>query len=207
MILSYWNTLRFNKRFAKWWDKGCNLAVVITGRCNLHCGYCPMFLTDNKYPRFQESTLEQWKTFFENYPDWISQVNITGGEPSLVPYVSELVNWLVDRGHHVILYSNLKNPEAFLGIKKSFRFVIMATCHETDDIKRFLEAYKVIKGKFRIIVKEIETNRLGSLSTKAEKMPKKWFEDYLYSYHVAPDSPITGKIYMGCNNTYKDGKL
>ena len=70
----YWSTLRLNrknysdkkeKKKSKFWHKGTDLAAVLTTRCNLHCDYCPMFFYDNKYPKFKESTLEEWKEFFE----------------------------------------------------------------------------------------------------------------------------------------------
>ena len=177
----YWNTLRLNnKNFTDqgkrkknyWWQKGTELAVILTGKCNLHCSYCPMFLTDNKYPKFKDCILDEWKKFFEEYPEWISQIFLTGGETSFVPYIAELTNWLVDRGHHVIIFSNLAKPEAFYPIKKSFRFVLIPTFHQNNDtVERFTEAYYKLKKntKFRIMVQEMETEHKLPFSRHKDK--------------------------------------
>ena len=81
-IFSYWNTLRmsarnfhagenegeFQRHKNHWWTKGIEIAAVVTGRCNLHCNYCPMFYGkeekwDGKYPykKEDECTFEEWK--------------------------------------------------------------------------------------------------------------------------------------------------
>lgn len=214
----YWNTLRLNrknftdqgaKRKNRWWHKGTELAVILTTKCNLHCDYCPMFLTDNKYPRFNDCTLEEWKDYFEKYPEWISQIFLTGGETSLVPYIAELTNWLVGRGHHVIIFSNLKKPEAFYAIKKSFRFVLIPTFHQHDDDKeRFIEAYNKLKKntKFRIRVQEMETAKLLDFSHHKDKFRNEWWYQENFLYHVSPDAPRTGRMFFGCNRAYLDGK-
>ena len=146
-IRLYWKTMRHIKTnhncFVnespkhKWWHKGLRLTMIITTRCNLHCDYCPMFLTDSKYPKYKESTLEEWKNYFTYFPDWCSEIVISGGEPTLVPYLPDLINFLIDRGHHVIVYSNLLKPETFYGVKDSFKFCILPTFHHSDDEKRF----------------------------------------------------------------------
>jgi len=213
----YWNTLRLNrknytdqgkKKNNRWFHKGTELAVVLTGKCNLHCDYCPMFLTDKKYPKYKDATLEEWKDYFEKYPEWLSQIFLTGGETSLVPYIAELTNWLVDRGHHVIIFSNLKKPEAFYPIKKSFRFILIPTFHPTDNKKRFTEAYNKLKQntKFRIRVQEMEEKHTLDFSVHKDKFSDTWWYRENFLYHVAPDAPKTGRIFFGCNRAYLDGK-
>jgi hypothetical protein len=125
----YWNTLRINKKYEnvpiwiKRFLRGASVNIITTTRCNLHCEECPMFLygQPKNYP---ESTLEQWQTFFRRFPMWISQVYLSGGETSLYPHIVPLANWLIDRGHHVCLFSNLWKPEAFIGIKKHWFFIL-----------------------------------------------------------------------------------
>ena len=216
----YWNTLRQHKKnFTDegkkvknyWFTKGISMAAILTGRCNLHCSYCPMFLTDDKYPygKQQECTLEEWKEYFERFPEWISQIFLTGGEPTILPWISDLINFLTDRGHHVILFSNLLKPENLYGVKKTFKFVLIPTFHQNDDDpERFKAAVKKLKEntKFRIMAQEMEKKHKLSFTIHKEKFRDEWWYNENYLIHVAPDAPKTGKLYFGCHRAYLDGK-
>jgi organic radical activating enzyme len=216
LIRLYWNTLRLNKKKGNVFTRGADLVCVITSKCQMHCTYCPMFLEDdslkegeaNKYPKFEVCSLDEWKSFIERYPEWISQIYISGGEPSFVPYVSELINWLIDRGHHVILFSNLGKPENLYGIKNHWRFVCIPTFHHGQDVReRFVEAYNKIKGRFRIMCKEMEeTHWLDFSSHKNFYNDDFWFK-FNTHLHAMPDSPRTKKLYLGCHSGYIDGKV
>lgn len=204
----YWNTLLTYKKSGKWWQRGGDGAIIITTACTLKCiAYCPMFISDDKYPKFKVSTFEEWKNFIEHFPVWMSQIYITGGEPTLVPYISELINWLVDRGHHVTLFTNLANPERLYGVKNHWRFTCIPTFHpEYDDRKRYEDAYFKLKGRFRVDAQEMEEKRLFSFSKYKKKFSTSWFLHENHKFHFAPDSPRTGKVYLGCNKVYIDGK-
>ena len=212
----YWKTLRHTRmnhncfiengqKPHHWWHRGIRLTMVITTRCNLHCDYCPMFLTDDKYPKFKESTLEEWKEYFTYSPDWYSEIVISGGEPTLVPYLADLINWLIDRGHHVIVYTNLKKPEAFDKVKSSFKFCILPTFHYTDNEERFREAYNKVKGKFRVVSQELKDKKLVFTVFK-NPYTKEFFIEKDNVFHIAPDAPKTKRLYLGANSLYKDGK-
>jgi len=214
---AYWFTLRLSrknysdkveKRKSKPWHKGTDLAVVLTTRCNLHCNYCPMFFYDDKYPKYGESTLAEWKEFFEYFPDWISQIYLTGGETSTVSYIAELTNWLVNRGHHVIIFSNLLKPEAFYNIKKSYRFILYPTFHHTDKRERYEGAYNKLKlnTKFKIVSQEMVDKHTFKFSKHKKLFTPEWFEKFNKLYHVAPDGPKTHQLYLGCVRLYKDGQ-
>lgn len=237
-MLSYWNTLRMAKKNFDsdefnpnhklknhWWNKGIEVAAVVTTRCNLHCNYCPMFFGkdgewDGKYPRYEESTLEEWKEWFERFPFWISQIYLTGGEPSLLPWIGDLVNWLVDRGHHVILFSNLYKPENLFNIKKSFRFVYYPTFHQHlnqkpnfdkafgDDYDRFKSSLKRLRANtnFRIMIKELETETKFGGSYYKNYYTDNWFYNENALFHAPPNAPKTGMMYWGCVKTYQGGK-
>jgi len=216
-ILSYWNTMFFNrynctetdKRIKNhWWNRGCILCVALTTRCNLHCDYCPMFYSSNKYPKFEESTLEEWKKYFEEYPYWLSQIFLTGGEPTKMPYLAELTNWLVDRGHHVLIFSNLYNPENLIGIKKSFKFILLATLQAEDDAERYKKVLSYLRSntKFRIISQEMEDEHRLKDSVHKDKFTVDWFNNINKLTHVPPDAPRSKKQYLGCIALYRDWK-
>ena len=212
----YWHTIRFNRKNmtdnrkkikSRWWHRGTDLAIVLTTRCNLHCDYCPMFYGSNRYPRFKESTLEEWKEYFENYPEWISQIYITGGEPTLVPYLPDLINWLIERGHHVILFTNLLNSELLLFIKNSWRFILFPTYHHSDDKDRYFTALNKLNDVgYRIISQELEDNKIFGFSKHKDKFTEEWFNNFNKLYHISPDAPHSKKMYLGCVALYKDGK-
>lgn len=195
-----------------WWTKGTEIVLLLTTRCNLHCGYCPMFIGDDKYPRYEESTLEEWKKWFKEFPEWISLVHLSGGEPTLMPYLSELTNWLVDRGHRVTIFSNLLHPENLLGIKDHWRFILVPTFHYNegkkgyDNKERFEKAHDMVKGRFRISAQEMNKKHFLSFTKHKNFYSEEWFTYQNKLYHVAPDAPRTGKIFMGCNQAYKEGK-
>jgi len=206
----YWNTLRVNKKQGNVLSRGADIVLVLTTRCNLHCDYCPMFLDSPKYPKFDECTIEEWKTFVEDYPGWLSQIYISGGEPSLIPWVSEFINWLIERGHHVILFTNLHKPETFLTIKRHWRFVCKPTLHEDcgiDKVKRdkFLNGLETLRDKFRIIFQELGKGKYFDSDKKPFYNDDFWYNTDKH-LHAMPDSPRTGKIYEGCVAGYKDGK-
>ena len=212
----YWHTLRFNRKNMTddrkkiknhWWDRGTDLAIVITTRCNLHCDYCPMFYGGNKYPKFKESTLEEWKEYFENYPEWINQIYITGGEPTLVSYLPELINWLIQRQHHVILFTNLSMPAGLTRIKNSWRFILIPTFHHSDDKERYSVALNKLNDVgYRIMSQELEDKKTFSFSRHKTKFTQEWFNNFNKLYHINPDAPHSKKLYLGCVALYKDGK-
>jgi len=217
----YFNTLRLTRKNRDdgkgqmfghlfkngWWHKGLDTVLILTGRCNLHCDYCPMFLDNNKYPKFEESTLEEWKEFFERFPEWISQIFISGGEPSLIPYVSDLANWLVERGHHVCILSNLYKVENLMGLKKHWRLVAFPTFHHSDDPERYKKAYEQLKTTgVRIYSQELEKKHKFQFSVHKNFYPADWFKYWNEIIHFAPNAPRTRRMYMGVYETYKEGK-
>lgn len=243
IMYMYWKTLWFTKRNfdsdgespikkskIHWWTRGIEVAMVVTTRCNLHCNYCPMFYGkeekwDGKYPRYKECTLKEWKEWFERFPFWFSQIYITGGEPTLISWIGELVNWLVDRGHHVIMFSNLKNPEPLYVIKKSYRFVYYPTYHQADistdnfnkpfgdDHDRFKNALIKLRSKvdFRIIIKELnEDMKFKGFKNWGSFRKKLYTDNWFYNedrlFHAPPNAPKTGILYKGCVKTYRGGK-
>lgn len=212
----YWNTLRYNrKNFTdegkslknRFWHKGMCLAAVLTARCNFHCSYCPMFLSDKKYPRFDECTLEDWINYFTKFPEWLSQIFITGGEPTLLPWLADLINFLTRRGHHVCLFSNLAIVENLFRIEKTFKFVLIPTFHpEYDSAERFKFAMKRLEGRFRILPQEMESEHKLDITRHKDKFKDQWWYDENFLIHVPPDAPRTGKLFFGCHRAYMEGK-
>jgi hypothetical protein len=202
----YWNTLQINKKYEnvpvwiKRFLRGASVNIITTTRCNLTCEECPMFLygQPKNYP---ESTLEQWQTFFRRFPMWISQVYLSGGETSLYPHIVPLANWLIDRGHHVCLFSNLWKPEAFIGIKKHWCFVLYPTFHSCDNWERFDRAQKMLSKHFRVLPREFH----GQHKIKqTELFTDHWFKNTDNTIHFPPDAPKSLKMFIGCSELYRN---
>jgi organic radical activating enzyme len=197
----YFKTLRIHKQRGGQFKKGAFVVIVTHSKCILACPYCPMYIYGRpQYPEI--STVDEWKRWIERFPVWVNEFQFSGGEPSLFPGIAELANWLLDRGHHVLIYSNLARPEAFYPIKKSYRFVIYTTFHHSDRKDRYILSYMKLKDRFRVIPIELELplqlsfTKYKPLFTSQELIDQNTF-------HFAPDTPRTGLIHLGCTNIYR----
>ena len=137
-----------------------NISIIYT--CNIKpflCTYCALSQPANNRATAKISTLGEWKRFFNYFPIRIREVLVEGGETTLVPYMPELVNWLLhDKGYHVTLFSYLPAINPFLRIKPNYRFQITSTYHHQDDLIRFLAIYKELTTEgYRVNVDEINT--------------------------------------------------
>ena len=86
----------------------------ITSKCNYHCRYC--------FARFPESdfSLETAKEVIDSICCYFSEnniidgrINIAGGEPSIYPYLDEIIDYIYQKGVKVSIISNgsLLSPE------------------------------------------------------------------------------------------------
>jgi hypothetical protein len=115
----------------------------------------------------------------------------------------ELVNWLLDKGFHVLVFTNLFRPEAFLRVKKSYRFQIRATLHHVEDEipDRFDAAYKLLKDHHNINVDEIGDVKFLSYSNLKPFMTVDALKDN--EFRFSPD----GKLYTSCYSHYYDKSI
>ena len=170
-----------------------------------------MFIADGEAPKYDECTLDEWKRFIEYYTknvEWIELLQVSGGETTLYPDMPELVNWLVERGHHVLLFTNLWKPKVLLRLKKSYRLLVWAAFQKTDSVDRFDKAYQMLKDKFRIEV--AETLYDGELQRLPYSVRKPvWNREYLIHQlptpSFPPDAPRTHRMTVSCFNIYRDG--
>lgn len=205
-----WKTTRLVKPNGGLLTRGVNLTAVLLHYCPLDCEYCPNLAAAERHKRgnHKTSSLEEWKEFFRNFPHFPSLVNLSGGEPSTLLWISDLANWLADRGTHVIIYSMLWVPENLLGLKKSCKMEISATYHHGDDKERFLRAYNMLKDKVRVTPRELshEKDFVFDFTVAKPFCTQEEHRDYI-QIHLAPDSPKTKKMYIGCYPIYHEGRL
>lgn len=153
--------------------KGQRISLFLTFKCNLKCNYCSLlFSTGGKWPQSEISSVKEWKDFLKGLKDPIKEITLTGGEPTLYPGFVDLVNWLLEKGYFVKVYSNLTKPEPFFGIKQSFRFIIHASYHKSFRAKKFIKNYNLLRYHHRVDVYELGKRRLG-IKTKLRPVLKK----------------------------------
>ena len=198
----YWLSLRLHKKRGNWFSKGVRATVVTSTRCPMECDYCPMYIYGD-VKRYEESTFEEWKIWFKRFPYWISQIYVSGGEPSLYKDIIPLVNWLIGEGHHVIMFTNLWRVENFLGIKPHWRLVFMPTFHANDDkYERYEKALEIMEAKYQVSSQQLFENQHGFWRIK-EFFTADWFKNEDDGFQFAPDTPKTLQLYSGCVNMYR----
>jgi len=186
--------------------KGISIDIIPTTRCNYKCSYCPMFL-HGEVKRYEECTFEEWKTFIERLQHWVSVFYISGGEPALYKDIVPLTNWLIERGHKVIIMTNLSYVHKFIGIKPHWRLMFMPTYHpEFADMRTFNLALNALKvNGFNVTSQQIFQND-GKFNRIKEFFTQNWFENLDDNFQVAPDSPRTLQLYLGCVNVFRKDK-
>jgi organic radical activating enzyme len=170
--------------------RGCSITLMLCYNCTLSCDYCCLKIASGKYPVSKMSTFDEWKELINRWPVKIKEVILSGGEPTLMPYFAELANWLLDKGYHVKVYSNLTNPKPYQDVRNSYRFIITATYHHSYDINKFIVNLSSIKH--RIDVHEIDSRMLPFSKVK-ELVTDKWKVETRY-FRVNP----ARKIFIGC---------
>jgi len=161
--------------------------------------------TEGKVQKYEECTAEEWVEFLgTEYPEWISYVCISGGEPSFHLGMHKIVNYLTDRGTDVRIYSNLKNVSEIIRCKPSKRFNVWATFHHTDIKDEFVRHVQDIRLKhINISVNEIESPMILPESIYKGKYSAEDIRAF-NTLHFAPDSPRTRELYIGCTPVYHE---
>ena len=136
--------------------RGATISISPTFRCNYNCEYCSPVLGREKRKILPEVTLEKWLHFIDHFPIKLREVNISGGEPTIMDYFPELVNELLKRNLNVSIFTNLSNNKLFECIP-SARLRIDASFHHSQangDVL-FSRVQRLKKGGYQITVNEI----------------------------------------------------
>jgi MoaA/NifB/PqqE/SkfB family radical SAM enzyme len=115
----------------KLYNKTPNFSIIMPGDCNANCNFCTWKRCENESPDF----LKNLEHTLDDMKEVITQVSITGGEPTLSPVFKEVLDILRGRGLKVVLTTNGS------GLRQSFfsrmRGVVdhlnISRHHEHDD--------------------------------------------------------------------------
>jgi len=135
---------------------GIKLCLVLTFKCNLKCPYCTVDIPIGERPDIKEKSIDEWKNFIKTFPLKIREFRITGGSPEMYPYFSELINWLLDQGYFVMVYTNLLHLNKLQQLRKTYRLFLGSTYHHCSSQKQFDKNYQILKQDYRITVEEIK---------------------------------------------------
>ena len=200
----FWLTHRWLNGKRGFLKKGITIDIIPTTRCNYKCSYCPMFI-HGEVKRYEECSFEEWKEFLsKRIQHWVSVYYISGGEPALYKDIVPLTNWLIERGHHVIIMTNLTYPGKFHGIRPHWRLMFMPTYHsEFSDIDCFKDNVEGLKERGYNVTSQQVLQNDGKFNRIKEFFTVNWFENLDDNLQAASDSPRTLRLYTGCINVFK----
>jgi len=105
--------------------------------CNLHCRYCPWVLAPARLEGLRPRLMD-WDVFrkaVDEAPASIESVQLAGlGEPTMHPQLCEMIEYIVDRGKRVVLFSNctLLRGELLEALAKT-RLTVLTVSGEPDE--------------------------------------------------------------------------
>jgi organic radical activating enzyme len=175
--------------------RGVTLNIFLDYKCTLSCEYCCLKLPSGHYPNLETSTLDEWEEFINRWPTKIKEVTISGGEPAMISYLPDLANWLLEKGYHVKVFSNLTIPEPFEKIKNNYRFIITSTYHRGFKQDKYLENYLKIKQRIdvhEIGIKTLPFSKLKPMITDERDIERE-------SFRINPKR----QIFIGCYDLLK----
>lgn len=160
--------------------------VFFTAGCNFSCGYChnaPLMGTRSSGLSAQEfaQAVEKMKR-----SDWISGVTISGGEPTLLEHLPQIVRWLRQQGLAVKLDTNGSNPRMLEELLDELDYVAM-------DIKCAPESYGEFVG-YQRSDRIIESVRLLSTWKGTSELRT----TVVASFHDTEQMLSIGNLIEGC---------
>lgn len=136
------------------------IQISLTFKCSLDCPYCCQKFNSGHRPNVKETNFTGWVRFFLRWPYKIREVYVSGGEPTMHKDFNRIVTFLLDKGYFVTVFSNLTNYEKIVKLPRCSRLCIASTFHHSFSPYKFDNAYKAIKSKHNIYVKENESQVL-----------------------------------------------
>lgn len=143
--------------------RGITITIMITHKCNLHCNYCSLKIPNGEMLllKYKDMTFQKLMDIINDFPLKIREVTISGGEPALNKDFPKMINWILNKGIFVTIYSNLTRIDPYFLIQQNYKLRIQSTYHVNYNRDKFIENYYKIKKYHRIDVDEIGTKTLS----------------------------------------------
>ncbi len=154
--------------------RGIRLDVMPSYKCNRNCSYCILKEGGDQMPTSEEQNFIYWAKYIETFPLKISEIYLSGGEPSIYPNVDLLVNYFLENKICVTVFTNLMDIKLISKITPSDRLRFSATHHidlSHDDARTFAVNLELMSMKYRVDVDSFEyreEERLLDLKTEID---------------------------------------
>jgi organic radical activating enzyme len=114
------------------------LTWVINNICTNACSYCPSVLHDGKNHHYNwEKAREFFKILFQRYPN--IHCSVSGGEPSVSPFLPEIAKIFHEANHTLGLTSNAAKPVDYWDNISPYLNYICFSYHPEFPDKKFVE--------------------------------------------------------------------
>jgi radical SAM protein with 4Fe4S-binding SPASM domain len=128
----------------------------LTDRCNLRCLHCYIDAKSNYYNEFSYN--EAVKLIDEAEDLGIVSINLTGGEPLLLPYLRSLINYIYDKGLSIegIFTNGTMIPEDLLRLCEDYKltfYVSLDGYKKGHDILRGVPTFERVIQNIKILKK------------------------------------------------------
>lgn len=137
--------------------------LSITNRCNRSCDYCLVKDTLNK----TEDALNKDVLF--NYLGYLNKgdlVEITGGEPTLIPWLEELVQFLNNKEVYIVLRTN-----GYRLFKNVYRWLVVVLNTHDEDAAYAESRESLLRGTDVIISKTVPLDFMDAVSRPKDGTP------------------------------------
>ncbi|MFX1589464.1 MAG: hypothetical protein ACFFC1_15030 [Promethearchaeota archaeon] len=144
--------------------RGIDITIYLTFKCQLDCEYCVAKKPTGRFLlEIKEKSIKELKKFVAEIemclsPFRLREIRVSGGGPEMHPDFAKFVNWLLNQGYFVQVYTNLMNFRKLNLLKPTCRLMICSTFHHSSNKMRFINNYYTLKEKYRIKVDEIIEN-------------------------------------------------
>jgi len=182
-------------------DAPLNLTWVINNICTNTCSYCPSDLHAGKNHHYDwENARKFFKILFDKYPR--IHCSVSGGEPSVSPFLPEVAKIFYDAGHTIGVTSNAaRSVDYWTNIAPYLNYVCFSYHPETPDAS-FIEKVRA-------------TSSLTPTTVRIMMLPDRWDHciemfDKCYAYNDISVEAVRILNWWGVNkqaHVYSDEQL
>jgi len=138
--------------------KNPNFSIVVPGGCNGNCNFC--FWKNDKAC---ENYIQNLTETMNSLPEQFYQLSLTGGEPTLSPYLSDILESIdPERWSNTVLTTNGTNLKKFIPkLEGKIQHVNISRHHYDDTINESIFESKTIPSSDELKVLVEELNKVG----------------------------------------------
>ena len=173
---------------------GVKIKIKNTLKCNLHCSYCTVDITDGRKAEYEELSADEWLKIIDLFPFKIRVIILLGGESFIRKDTPYLVNELMKRRIMVKMLTN-QTYKRMTEITPSPYIKFLATYHkESDMFDYWIKFHKELKKQYRIKAWELDEGNKPQMikGSRMLEQVKNWYEDEFMrpDFILAPNGEV-----------------